>query len=368
MKKKLSDFIVKKAFWVLIIICLLLVLDFAIRRAPDNKVLCNGLFTVEPRYVDFDITDYGYAALRSDGTIDTYNLDEEFGPDIVKQIEAWENIVDIECTQYNVFALKKDGTVVSTHADMGSDLWADWKNIVDIETAPHQTVGLRKDGTVMLLEEHYTHEYGSRPDSWENVVSLSTSGCSNGDYVFALHKDGSMSCSYEPYPTGPYETMFTSGKKVSSIASSGWLHLAVAEDGTVSGGGEDYVEEIYNDVKEWTNIDRAFPGTYFALGLKKDGTVVSASINQPNPVISEWENVTQLYVSNYTNYVIAILDNNTVCVANGAGTSRMSFDASGWHDIVKLERIGVLDESCYYAVGLRDDGELLMLQLPVLAD
>ena len=313
----------------------------------DDMLLYRG-------YVDnvagFTTRDGTLFVWMEDGTVEVSGYDYSWSD----EIERWTDIVDIKATWTGAIGLKADGTVVAVGSNNNNQFnVASWRDIVQIEATSKHSFGLKRDGTVVESGD-YAWTIMSYPSEWRNIASLTTATLGNVQYLFGLTKDGRV---FRPYQGIIWNR---EPQDVISIASSGWVHLALKDDGTVFFAGED--AEYYGDeLRQWTDVVSIHPGDMFAAGLKSDGTVVTADANDWHSTLSIWKDVEILYVSQ-SNIVIGVCKDRSVWVCSPNDSFFGEFPE--WHDIQKLDTF-VLDNGSIGAVGLRSDGRLLVLDLEI---
>lgn len=314
----------------------------------EDMLLRNG-------YVDdvagFTTSDGTLFVWMEDGTVEVLGCDYSWSD----EIERWTDIVDIKARWTGAIGLKSDGTVVAVGSKNNNNQFnvESWRDIVQIEATSEHSFGLKRDGTVVESGD-YAWTIMSYPSEWRNIVSLTTATLGNVQYLFGLTKDGRV---FRPYQGIIWNR---EPQDVISIASSGWVHLALKDDGTVFFAGED--AEYYGDeLKQWTDVVSIHPGDMFAAGLKSDGTVVTADADDWHSTLSIWKDVEILYVSQ-SNIVIGVCKDRSVWVCSPNDSFFGEFPE--WHDIQKLDTF-VLDNGSIGAVGLRSDGRLLVLDLEI---
>lgn len=154
---------------------------------------------------------------------------------------------------------------------------------------------------------------------------------------------------------GPSAREFQTGEKlarlenVMDVVSCEGHTIALHTDGTVTCVDEpssyEGPDRFADEVARWTDIKQLACGFDFVLGLKSDGTLVSAGTHYRTP---DWVGVRQIdaFNSYYGNiYTMAILNDGTV-------VSDFCDDVANWIDVIKV----TVGNRC--AIGLKKDGTL----------
>jgi len=257
--------------------------------------------------------------LRTNGTV-VVDLDTNQGE---ADVDDWNDIIAVSAGKFHTVGLKSDGTVLAVGnmnrmTDGGQCKVDKWTDIVAITAGKHHTVGLKSDGTCVGVG---TDEYGLQgPASvgrWENIVSIAA-----GDYfTIGLKNDGTVEVASGYGTTGMY--------------------------------GRPQFTEKNGKYPEWTDIVAVAAGYEFIVGLKKDGTVVAET---PTPLyretieeVSNWSNIVAIEAG----YGIVGLKADGTVVTAGYDRGTTDIDAvNNWSDIVAISADG------YHIVGLKSDGSL----------
>lgn len=172
--------------------------------------------------------------------------------------------------EQEVLCVLGDGRVLKA-AHEGNELF-DWTNIEKVVAADNIVVGLTTDGKVLLSPEG-KEVYGVDTLPYENVVDVCicpeaiNSDAEKRGCIISLTSDGTA---YFVYADGSelYQD------NVRSISSYDNKYAFAMNDGTVHGQKYDEAGWGYGEVLEWTNILQIVCGENFIAGLKEDGSVV----------------------------------------------------------------------------------------------
>jgi alpha-tubulin suppressor-like RCC1 family protein len=136
----------------------------------------------------------------------------------------------------------------------------------------------------------------------------------------------------------PYTAMLAAGAGVPYV-------IGLRPNGTVCVAGEIMEEEW--GVSGWKNITQVAAGDFEAVGLKTDGTVVTAGGAYWQSFVAGWSDITQVAAGYY--FALGVKSGGTA-VASGPYYPP---DVSNWTDIIQVAA------GFYDAFGLRSDGSVL---------
>jgi len=132
--------------------------------------------------------------------------------------------------------------------------------------------------------------------------------------------------------------------------------LAVRSDGTVFAIGEN--EDGQCDVSGWTDIISVVMGYEFSMGLKSDGTVVTAGGYAADHMneCAKWTDIVGIW--GYRNFVVGLKADGTVVCAGEAFSGQD--DISDWTHIVDIavgnqHTVGLKSDGTVVAVGINDN-------------
>ncbi|MEG0664657.1 MAG: hypothetical protein RR483_06130, partial [Clostridia bacterium] len=152
-----------------------------------------------------------------------------------------------------------------------------------------------------------------------------------------------------PYIFNPSENL---GKKPLKITTSDNYFAVLYEDGTVSTTVSDnsgYSKEL-EETSQWVDIKKISTGENHIVGIKKDGSVVAAGINNYGQKdIGSYSNVANVATS--LNHTVLLLSNGTVKATGNNNNGQC--DVSGFDNIVAI------DTSETGTVGLKCNGTVV---------
>lgn len=296
----------------------------------------------------------GFIAVKSDGTVHTSGLEEEYSEAVLMEVDSWKDIVDIKRSYNGIMGLKSNGTVVFAGDDERSKAVAEWKNVKAIDMSYGCLYGLKSDGTVLSL--NYEIEPNKKVSGWKNIKQIKATRCDAGEGFLALTKDGQILSAHE----GGEFTLEWSGKNsdVVAIESSGWLHVGLKSDGTVICAGIDK-NVVAEEVDDWRNVKQLCPGDTRLLALTESGEVLAAGYIDGLDPIYGWENVKRLYCSEYNAFVAGVWNDGTIeCLY------REDDDYENWRFMRSsgVSELGFIDDYGRNprVIGLSKDGELFV--------
>lgn len=248
------------------------------------------------KYKDYVVMPAGYSApeylvvTHTDGTISAGLLYD------FREAESWRDIVSISAAESHVAGLKRDGTVVAVGSNNKGQLHVQgWTGITALATGTDFTLGLRADGTVLVA----------------------------GDFTYAATKS-SLS-----------EALSSWTDIVAIATASNRLVLGLKADGTVV-----YFSSFTFHVENWTDIVSIAASENYVAGLRSDGTVVTAvleefkgDISKSALAVEKWTDVTSIFIDSNTTF--GVQSDGTVLVA---GDKEVASKIQGKHallDIVK---------------------------------
>lgn len=203
--------------------------------------------------------DYGgIVGLRADGRV--------FSAEDNPVITQWRDIVQLVDGYYGLFGLKADGTVVSENTDV--DL-SGWTGVVRLAEGQGFLAGLRSDGTV--LYSGYDEKMAQEISSWTNVVKLSAY-----NDLMGLRADGTVVATQSFFDFMGMDMEipmnYSEWTNVVDICAWGASYLGLRSDGTVLAAGLNEGGQL--NVTGWRNIQAAVISYYSTFGLTEDGVLL----------------------------------------------------------------------------------------------
>lgn len=199
-------------------------------------------------------------------------------------------------------------------------------------------VGLRTDGTVLAVGSHYTSEHDV--SEWRDIVSVSAHGNIHGGYrTVGLKYDGTV---LETGIIGSFDFSGWNNIVMVAVGQSG-LTVGLKSDGTVVSASSQHKHIL--DVTQWREIVAVSAGYAHIVGLKSDGTVVVTSEDDYD--VSDWSDIVAVSAGWY--HIVGLKSDGTVVVS----AKRGEFDVSDWSDIVAVSA------GWRHIVGLKSDGTVI---------
>ena len=162
-----------------------------------------------------------------------------------------------------------------------------------------------------------------------------------------------------PLGSGKVSDVFA-WKGIVAISAKSNHILGLKSDGTVLSAGC-YSWEKCSHISNWNNIIKISAGITHSLGLKSDGTVVAAGDNKFGECdVSSWTDI--IAISAHYFYSIGLKSNGTVLVAGKIGYDDCESNVSLWKDIVSVYATE------HYPFGLKADGTVVVLDSEIITD
>ena len=241
----------------------------------------------------------------------------------------------IAAGQDHALILEDDGTVrvVCEHWDKGCDI-DDWTDIVSVDACGSYSFGLKADGTVVYAASENTAPIDTI--TWENLVQLS----GTITHIAGLLADGTVVVQDHTSLCRSCDT--SSWKDIVYISAGHLMVFGINSNGDLLVTGDDSYSPF--DTTNWNNLIKVEAGDR-VIGLKKDGTVVTDSINQPKM----WTDIIDVSAGHY--FYAAVKSDGTAEIYYPGDNKYVRLD--GWKDIVAIS-------SCVGNVyGLRADGTVM---------
>lgn len=255
-------------------------------------------------------------------------------------------IVDFSISYYHLLAVRADGGVIGVGNDHDNVLAIeDWSNVTAVAAGHSASIGLRVDGTVAFQG---SRAFYAAPQ-WRDIQRIGAEYQS----LYGIRGDGSPAICFESFHdvSATAAQMEAELGPVASYASGPQCIYGVKADGTVIVLGA-AAPELREAAQSWRDIAAISVGFFHVAGLRKDGTVVAASME-----LDAMSDYGQCDTGSWTGIVaIDAFGNRTVGLKSDGTvvTTDSAIDVSGFHDIVRIESaIGLI-------AGLTSDGEILM--------
>lgn len=291
-----------------------------IRINDDGIYKANGYASVQD-WTDIKRLSYvfhGLDALSSEGafftTLDDEEFrqrhDERFSEEFRRRNEQLGKIsgISIFATGDSNYAVTDQSGKLYLYNEFSDYLeteWAQkeiesWSDIVDIVTGDLRVAVLHKDGTVGFVYSNKSPNQVSKSSvffddmkEWTDIVDISGSDIGS---IAGLRADGTVLVSHRMLGEIPGEYYMEVSKwtDIIAISKSSRNILGLKSDGTVVTAG--LVNEGQKEVAEWTDIVAVSAGQNFHVGLKSDGTLVVAGEREGNKPLPDVSDVKNLYV------------------------------------------------------------------------
>lgn len=232
--------------------------------------------TIAPDGMDIvDVSRDHVAAVCKDGTVVAAGMVNEYNE---CDVATWTDVVKVRTVYGATFGLKKDGTMLvnGDALDASDDRHGvlEWTNLVDFDVKDHNIVGLKSDGTVVGFKNGKTP---SVYQEWKDVVRVAASKM----VTLAVTADGNVL--YYGDKGGSYdEEMITAWTDIVDIDICADGVVGLKKDGTVLTA---YKKEI--DTSSWQNVIAVAAHEYHVMALSSDGTIYSDNVD----LVEGWNNM-----------------------------------------------------------------------------
>ncbi len=270
-----------------------------------------------------------------------------------RSFALWENVADRDVLSVGGSIYMSGGGFFGGINKDGSPLVFDVERRIEIEDGEYIAVAatsgsiyyLRPDGTV--AGHALSPNFGV--SKWRNIVNIK--GGPN-PALFGVKSDGTVVSSNEDY-----HKRVQKWTDIVDIAVGKNHVVGLKADGTVIAAAlEDKVnKEGELNVENWRDIVKIEAGIDITLGLKADGTVVATGNDRSGAIsgTSEWSDIVDFTA--FGDPVAGLKSDGTVVVAGSSGFYNHGENyAAEWTDIVMIEC------GCFYVLGVKPDGTLLV--------
>lgn len=271
------------------------------------------------------------------------------------EVREWTGIERLSYDNHGLDALSSEGVFFTTHDDEDqasgnrNEKLRLISNISIFETSNSTCAVTDQSGRLYLYNEYqdYLNTEAAQKEiaGWTDIVDLVT----GGTRVAALHRDGTVSFvyanklpgeSFDSYKWHMYSDVYDDVHEwtdIVDISGGGVGHLAALKaDGTVliSNRMRGMAKgENYDEVSQWTDIIAISKSPYNIMGLKSDGTVVTAGlINEGQKRVTEWTDI--VAISAEQDYHVGLKSDGTLVVAGESGSEKWTMpDVSDIKDL-----------------------------------
>jgi alpha-tubulin suppressor-like RCC1 family protein len=233
--------------------------------------------------------------LRSDKKVVTYGKATDI------DTTTWENMIQISAYKDHAIGLREDRTAFVTGKDAAEYDVSEWSGIRQVVAFKDCVVGVTMDGEIVFAGPNRSCMLDCQ--NWKSVQRIIGAAC----IVVAERNDGSLIAADECEVTEPYMTSLEH-RIVSGTAVDNRM-LFVLDNGRVKATGNSSVLE--NIVATWTDMQQVAVGNEFAIGLRKNGTVVSIGVPANEELdVSGWKDVAAICVGG--THVFGLCQDGTV--------------------------------------------------------
>ena len=233
--------------------------------------------------------------LKTDGTAEAVITDEHAAP-YLEQVSSWKNVRDVENGYRFVAGIRTDGTVAVAGEEPPSfvkgysffDNLAEWTDVVKTKTgvcgAGEYAAGLRSDGTI-VYEGIYDVGWSGPSDQFVDFA------CS-GWMLIGVREDGGVSANGEDSSGA---LAFLNWKDMKQVACGDTEAIGLKKDGTLL-----VTRESREELKELTDVERIELDMYrYFVAYRSDGSVWIDSYYLDESILEEtrsWKNIKQICI------------------------------------------------------------------------
>ena len=366
--------------------------------------------------------------LQWDGMITCTNL---FFPDHLSDAKYWEDVIGVDSYAFNtkesLVCLKSDGTVAAIGGNnYGQGNVSDWKNIVAVKTCKNYTIGKMADGHFVIasnnkkltkaFDETINKTTADMPatvsmqGNLSGKIKLANEQARTFAYSFTVFSD--KTCNAFAYIDNNHRAhlftiegstltdetnLLSNNENLSTIifGDSGYSIVGLKTDGTVAflyTNGNGISADAQKEIAGWKNITRIAGGGGYLLGVKDDGTVVTAG-DPSTPVLNvkNWTDIREIGTDAFMTFglnsenTLFATEQSSLCMNRKKaaalsmhgpskvllrtdGTLDFSYnfysdgewvEARGWSNIVQVDMDGSGSAEFEQVIGLKSDGTLL---------
>jgi len=280
----------------------------------------------------------GIYGLRSDGTV----LEAGFG-DVTQDnpVSGWSGVCRLAKSLDGVFGITEEGKVLAQSVSFGCETW---ENVVKlIPGGPGCVYGLTADGRLL--------SGGAGAVNCGGLYQL-TDAAAGANQVAALQENGNVT--FSPNAVGVDLNRWRNAESLVYVPGSSAV-AALKKDGSVVSATLENMA-VPGGCDGWTGVARLFCGGELWLGLKEDGTMVCSAPDMDLTGLTKGIEDTRpkeqpvSLVGAGLFYSIYVRSDGSV---SGAGRNSMGcLDVESWTDIIAVD-------AATHTVGLRSNGTVL---------
>jgi TPR repeat protein/alpha-tubulin suppressor-like RCC1 family protein len=226
--------------------------------------------------------------LKSNGTVVAVG-DKDYGK---CDTQDWRDIIAVAVGINHTVGLKKDGTVLAVGRSFMDWLcehkWGvqdvqGWRDIIAVAVGDEHIVGLRSNGTVIAIGNNYDGRCDTQ--DWRDIIAVSASdnhtvGLKSNGTVVAVGKNESGECNTQDW----CDIIAVSAGAGNIRLNDGGYTVGLRTNGTVAAVGCNKYAQC--DTQDWRDIIAVSASGSSTVGLKKDGTVVTAYKSKYNITVA----------------------------------------------------------------------------------
>ena len=186
---------------------------------------------------------------------------------------------------HNGSFLKKDGTVVYWNENA---IVKDWKHIIAVARCAGSVWGLRANGSIELLPNLEANERANEIAGWHDIVAIRGG---SSDVLAGLTRDGRVVATLDSLYRDELTAQF---HDITAIDVGSRMVVGLRKDGTVVTAGRALFPLIGQnpDVRGWRDIIAVAAGESHIVGLREDGTVIAAGRNKNGQCdVYDWKGI-----------------------------------------------------------------------------
>lgn len=306
-------------------------------------------------------------ALKSDGTVDSSNLESFFPQESIEEMNTWNDLIQLGVCDAGIIGLRRDGRIVAVknpsdphHADYEYEdilqYTRGWQKVKKIVMAGGSFYALTYDGKVLvpgtLIEPMYSEYKDWDYTQWSGLEDLIYYESPQGHGLFGLKRNGRIICADPLEKTTnefePYRQFEGDAVDIVAIDSSQFLFTALKSNGTVLvAGSEAYSAAFRDEVRNLKDVVQVVAMNSSIAVRLSDGTVKVVNCYDEDNMdqnimaeVSNWKGIRQIYTNRYQ--LFALTEDGKVHVAgNHAAVSNINkSQIEQWTDIVGMKVYG----------------------------
>lgn len=247
------------------------------------------------------------------------------------------NIDSTAAGSFHTLGLKSDGTVVATGKNIDGQCNVEsWSNIVQVAAGEAHSVGLTSEGTVVAEGNNSSGQ--CNVDTWSDIKQIAA----GFNFTLGLKFDGTV---VSAGTNNVQQYKISTWTDIVQICGS-YSAVGLKSNGTVV----TTCESAYCDISGWTDIVQIDRGQVFTVGLTSSGTVVAVGTNNCGACnVDSWTDIKQI-AAGYQHTIGLKTDGSVVA---SCGNDHSKCDLQEWEDIVQVSA------GQDFSVGLKQNGTVV---------